>query len=98
VPIPPVFGGAVRTLYRGTGLTDFSREQIRYLSYGRGLDTTRMRTVLGLSPRFSTREAFLDFVRSRRLSGPLSPELVRGVEQKVSRLLGAPSALEVRDR
>ena len=83
-----MLGSAVRTLYRGAGLTDFSREQIRYLSYGRGLDTTRMRTVLGLVPKFSTREAFLDFVHTRRLSGPLSPQVVHDAEQRLAGLIG----------
>jgi UDP-glucose 4-epimerase len=87
--VPPMLGGAVRMLYRGTGLTDFSAEQIRYLSYGRGLDTTRMRKVLGLVPRFSTREAFGDFVRTRRLTGPLSPHVIHGVEQRLAGLIGA---------
>jgi UDP-glucose 4-epimerase len=88
LPVPPMLGGAIGTLYRRTGLTDFSREQIRYLSFGRCLDTIRMREVLGLSPEYSTREAFLDFVRSRHLHGPLSPDVVVGVEQRIGQLLG----------
>jgi UDP-glucose 4-epimerase len=88
-PVPPALGGAVRMLYRGSGLTDFSREQIRYLSYGRGLDTTRMRKVLGLVPAYTTREAFLDFVRTRRLTGPISPQVIHDVENRVARLAGA---------
>jgi UDP-glucose 4-epimerase len=92
LPVPPRLAGAVGVLYRQTGLTDFSREQIRYLSYGRGLDTTRMREVLGLKPSYTTREAFLDFVRSRRLSGPLSPEVIHSVERRLTDLLGLTPA------
>ena len=33
------------------GLADFSPEQMRFLAYGRGVDTTRMREVLGLRAR-----------------------------------------------
>ncbi|HST84593.1 MAG TPA: NAD-dependent epimerase/dehydratase family protein [Kineosporiaceae bacterium] len=91
-PVPPMLGGAVRMLYRRTGLTDFSPEQIRYLSYGRGLDTTRMRAMLGLVPQYSTREAFLDFVQTRRLSGPLSPQVIRGVEQRLTSVIGVGHA------
>ncbi len=94
LPVPPILGGAVGTMYRRAGLTDFSREQIRYLSYGRGLDTTRMRAVLGLEPEYSTREAFQDFVRSRRLRGPLSPEVVRGVEQRIEQFIGIPGGTD----
>ena len=64
----------------GRAWSDLSRDQMRFLSYGRGLDTTRMRKLLGLEPRFTTREAFLDFVRGRRLEGPLSAETVHGVQ------------------
>ena len=74
------------TLFRRTGLTDFSPDQIRFLCYGRALDTTRMRRDLGLEPKYSTRDAFLDFVRGRGLRGPLSPEVVNAAEE---RLLGA---------
>jgi hypothetical protein len=35
-----------------------------------------MRTVLGLEPRWTTREAFADFVLGRRLHGPFSPEVL----------------------
>jgi UDP-glucose 4-epimerase len=86
VPVPPALSGVANTVFRRTGLTDFSPEQIRFLSFGRALDTARMRADLGLVPRYTTREAFADFVRGRRLHGPLSPEVVHGAEQ---RLLGA---------
>jgi UDP-glucose 4-epimerase len=80
LPIPPPLTGVAGTLFRRTGLVDFSREQMRFLSFGRGLDTTRMRTVLGLEPRYTTKEAFADFVRGRRLQGPLSPHRVEAAE------------------
>jgi UDP-glucose 4-epimerase len=89
LPVPPGLNGVVGSFYGRTGLTDFSAEQIRYLTYGRGLDTTRMREILKLEPRFTTREAFRDFVRSQRLVGPFSPEIVKSVERRVLRLIGA---------
>jgi UDP-glucose 4-epimerase len=89
LPVPPGLGGVLGALYRRTGLTDFSPEQIRYLTYGRGLDTRRMRALLGLEPRYTTREAFLDFVRARRLRGPLSPDVVRAVENRMLSIIGA---------
>jgi len=83
VAVPPFMSTMVGRSFRRAGLTDFSPEQMRFLSYGRGLDTTRMRSVLGLEPRWTTREAFEDFVRGRGLHGPLSPEVVEGVERQV---------------
>jgi UDP-glucose 4-epimerase len=87
MPIPPQLGGAARQLLRRRGLVDLSPEQMRYLSHGRGLDTTRMRSELGFEPRFTTREAFLDFVRGRRLQGPLNPETVHGARDALAALV-----------
>ena len=37
--------------------SDFSPEQLGFLTYGRGVDTTRMRTRFGFTPRYTTEEA-----------------------------------------
>jgi UDP-glucose 4-epimerase len=87
VPVPTPLVGIVGQAARRSGLADFSPEQTRFLSYGRGLDTTRMRRVLGLEPRYTTLAAFADFVRGRRLTGPLSPERVEAAEAGVLGLL-----------
>jgi UDP-glucose 4-epimerase len=42
---------------------DFSSEQIRFLTYGRVLDTTAARDILGFTCEYSTVEAFDDFAR-----------------------------------
>ena len=39
------------------------------LSYGRGVDTTRMRESFGFEPEFTTREAFESFATAVRQSG-----------------------------
>ncbi|MBK6872146.1 MAG: NAD-dependent epimerase/dehydratase family protein [Kineosporiaceae bacterium] len=80
VAVPHKLSGVIGQLVRRAGLADFSPEQVRFLSYGRVMDTTRMREVLGFSPGYTTREAFVDFVRGRGLHGPLSPEVVARVE------------------
>lgn len=46
------------------GQADLSPEAVRYLTYGRGLDTTAAERTLGFSPRHSTAEAFGDFART----------------------------------
>lgn len=51
------FGRSVST----TGLADFSPEAVRYLMYGRGLDTTAMRRTLGFSPVHTSAQAFAAF-------------------------------------
>jgi UDP-glucose 4-epimerase len=87
VGIPPMLTGAVGQVFRRSGLVDFSPEQMRFLSFGRALDTSRMRRVLGLEPKYTTPEAFADFVRGRRLHGPLSAESVERAEAAVLGLL-----------
>ena len=87
-PLPKPLAGPAGQLFRRAGLADFSPEQIAFLAFGRCLDTTRMRTVLGLEPQYSTREAFLDFVRGQGAAGPLSPDRVEAVEQALLGLAG----------
>jgi UDP-glucose 4-epimerase len=95
LPIPPLLTGVVGQAFRRAGITDFSAEQMHYLSYGRALDTTRMRTRLGFEPRWTTPGAFEDFVRGRRLGGILAPERVAAVERRLQALVGRPEAAGV---
>lgn len=87
VPLPAfgvsLFGQAVRQ----SGLADFSAEQIDFLTYGRGVDTTRMRTELGFEPTYNTTETFADFARALG-PGPLSPQRVAAAEQLIAGALG----------
>nr|WP_218848892.1 NAD-dependent epimerase/dehydratase family protein [Nocardioides perillae] len=73
-PTVPVPGAALRSfgsLVRQAGVKDFSPELRDLLTYGRGVDTTRMRTVLGFTPTFTTAEAFADF--AGRVPSVLAP-------------------------
>ena len=82
-PAAPWIGQAMRRL----GVADFSSEQVRFLTHGRVVDTTRMRDVLGFEPRYSTREAFDDFVARQGLHGLLSADTVEALEQKARDVL-----------
>ncbi|MFT3873966.1 MAG: NAD-dependent epimerase/dehydratase family protein [Nocardioides sp.] len=64
VPLPPLGVAGVGQVLRRAHLADFSPEQQAFLTYGRGIDTTRMHTVLGFQPRFSTPAAFDDFAHT----------------------------------
>jgi UDP-glucose 4-epimerase len=68
LPLPAA--GFVGGLTRRMGLADFSPDQMSFLAFGRGLDTTRMHEVLGFEPRFTSRGAFEDFARTL---GPAVP-------------------------
>jgi UDP-glucose 4-epimerase len=78
------FGSAMRQ----ARLADFSPEQVAYLSFGRGVDTTRMRQVLGYAPRYSTQDAFADFSTSLP-PGVFSAARVEAVEQSITNVLAS---------
>ncbi len=80
----------VGQLFRRAGLADFSPEQMEFLTFGRGLDCTRMREQLGLQPKYTTAEAFDDFLRgpgSDIGAGIVAPERVVVAEQALRSLL-----------
>lgn len=82
LPVPGPATGPLGQVLRRLGFVDFTGEQLRLLQYGRVLDTARMRNVLGFAPRYTTRDAFTDFVRGRRLTGPFSADVVESIEQR----------------
>lgn len=87
VPIWQPFVRTVGHWVRRGGFADFSPEQIRFLTHGRVVDTTRLVTHFGYTPTYTTETAFEDFVRARRLNNVLSPELVSGAESVAGRIL-----------
>lgn len=82
VPVPKIGVVALESLRKATRNTELSRDQLDYLSYGRVMDTTRMRTELGFAPKWTTVEAFDDYVRGRGLTPIIGPEWVRSVESR----------------
>ncbi|MCV7075604.1 SDR family oxidoreductase [Mycobacterium szulgai] len=82
IPLPvPGFGvWALDSLRRANRYTEITRDQFDYLSYGRVMDTTRMRTELGYQPKWTTAEAFDDYVRGRSLTPIIDPHRVRSWE------------------
>jgi UDP-glucose 4-epimerase len=82
IPFPvPGFGvWALDSLRRANRYSEITRDQFDYLSYGRVMDTTRMRSELGYQPKWSTAEAFDDYVRGRGLTPIIDPNRVRSWE------------------
>lgn len=69
VPLPSaVLPFAGRSLARGAW-ADFSRDQIRYLTYGRALDTSAAANDLGFQARFSSEQALESLVLAVRAHG-----------------------------
>ncbi len=86
LPIPSpaldVVGRAARLLRLGA----FSATQVRSLTAGRVLDTSRLREQVGFRPQFTTTAAFDDFVG--RLHPALDPRTVRAAEVRLAAVLG----------
>jgi UDP-glucose 4-epimerase len=85
-PSPAV--SVVGSLFRRTGLVDFSPEQVAFLQFGRGVDTTRLREDFGYTPRYTTLEAFDDFVSGSGLRRIVDPERVEAAGRVVRDLVG----------
>ena len=80
LPVHPLVAPLVRPVVRRAGQVDFSAEQMRYLSHGRVVDTTRMHQHLGFTPIYTTVGAFEDFIEARGLTG-LPPSAVSAAER-----------------
>lgn len=64
LPVPSFALSAVGSAMRGVGRAEFASELVHFLTYGRGVDTSRLRDEFGFTPRYSTEAAFSDFARS----------------------------------
>ncbi len=87
MPVPTFFVRAMDSLGKARMSSEVTREQIDYLSYGRVMDTTRMRTELGFEPKWTTLEAFDDFVLGRGLKPIIDPKWVRSAEGRALALV-----------
>ncbi len=88
IPMPSFAASQVGSLIRQSRVADFSPEQMSYLTYGRGVDTTRMRKVLGFEPQHTTASALDDLHRAIG-PGVISSDRVGTVENFVTQALGA---------
>lgn len=79
-PVPGFALWVVDSLRKANRYTEINREQLDYLSFGRVMDTTRMRDDLGYRPKWSTAEAFDDYLRGRDLTPIIDPQWVGMLE------------------
>ena len=85
-PVPGMTLGAVTAALRRAG-ADFPTDQAAFLTYGRGVDTRRMREVLGFEPQHTTASALADFASSVP-AGVAAPSRVSGLEDTLLGALG----------
>jgi UDP-glucose 4-epimerase len=89
LPLPPFALSSLGSLAKQVrlGLEDFSPDQVAYFTYGRGLDTTRMRTVLGFEPRYTTEQAAAELAAGLG-TRPLGNHPIVAMESLLSGALG----------
>jgi UDP-glucose 4-epimerase len=82
----------VGSIFRRTGLVDFSPEQLQFLQFGRGVDTMRLADDFGYPTRYTTLEAFDDFVAGSGLNPIIDPARIEAAVGAVRGLVGVRSA------
>lgn len=62
LPVPAPAFKFVAGLLSSQGLRDIGQAQLRFLRFGRVMDTTRMRTEFGFTPKYTTAEALQSYL------------------------------------
>jgi UDP-glucose 4-epimerase len=83
VGVPRFAAGLFGDVFRRFHVVDFSPEQLRLLTYGRGVDTARVRAERSFVPQYTTEEAFAQFVTARCRGGVLDSDRVVAVEHSI---------------
>jgi UDP-glucose 4-epimerase len=93
VPIPAPAVSLVSRIVRRRGLVDFSPDQMEFLSFGRVVDTTKLKEHFGYTPAFSTAQAFDAFLTSAGIAPVITGDAVRRVEATAAALVGTAGRL-----
>ncbi len=88
VSLPGFAVGRLGSVLRQARVADFSPEQLGFLTYGRGVDTTRMREELGFEPSMTTEEAFAEFAQSLTPTGGRTERLLGAVADSLPSTAG----------
>ena len=84
VSVPGALLGVVGRALAPTRLVDFSTEQVRFLTYGRAIDTSRAQREIGFVAKRSTAAAFDEFLAGHDLSPGLVAGILHGAASLVS--------------
>ncbi|HWU31930.1 MAG TPA: NAD-dependent epimerase/dehydratase family protein [Marmoricola sp.] len=88
LPLPSAGVAGFGVVARRFGGVEFTPHQIAWLTYGRGVDNTRVREVLGYEPVYTTEQAFNDFAAGVN-PGFLNSERLRAIETSVQGALAS---------
>ncbi len=83
LPVPSMAVPTVGGFFRSARLVDFSPDQMRFLNWGRVVDTTLLKKEFGFTPRWTTQQAFDDYVSGRGLRPLIDPETVAAAERGI---------------
>ncbi|GAB2971477.1 NAD-dependent epimerase/dehydratase family protein [Nocardioides montaniterrae] len=69
LPLPSIAFGGVSSVVRSARVAELTPELLAFLTYGRGVDTHRMKTELGFEPDYTTASAFAEFAATLAPTG-----------------------------
>ena len=96
VPLPGFAVGGLGRVLRDARIAEFSPEMRSLLTYGRGVDTTRMREELGFTPRYSTAATLADFATNLVPTGGRTDRVLAGLERRLGEHAAAEADAELR--
>jgi len=83
LPVPSMAVPTVGRLVRSARLVDFSPDQMRFLNFGRVVDTTLLQRDFGFTPRWTTTQAFDDYVSGRALRPAIDVDTLAAAERGI---------------
>ena len=96
LPVPPQTFRLVARLVLSQGLRDVGASQLRYMRYGRVVDTTRMRTEFGFEPSYTTDEAMHAYLVDSGTEPLITRASLESKAGRIAALLPAPVADRLR--
>jgi UDP-glucose 4-epimerase len=82
LPVPLPLVDPVARVVRRTRLLDVPTDQLRYLSYGRVADITRLRERFGYEPAYGARATLESFLDEQRIEPVVHPDRLRSLERR----------------
>lgn len=83
LPVPSGLLAPITGVFQDLRSARLRSSQTEFLTYGRVLDTTRMRTELGFVPRYNTLETLDDFLERGGVTPVVSADAWRSLERRV---------------
>jgi UDP-glucose 4-epimerase len=84
LPVPSGLVTPISGVFSDVRTARFRSSQMDFLTFGRVLDNSRMRTDLGFEPRFTTSETLDDFIERGASDMVISPQRWRDLEQRLA--------------